>query len=66
MPIYEFRCSQCGHEFETLVLRAGEDAVTCPVCNSKETKKILSAFSRTGLEKSLSASCGSSSHSGHS
>lgn len=66
MPIYEFRCSQCGKEFETLVLRSGDEAVNCPVCGSKETKKILSAFSRTGLEKSLAASCGSSSHSGHS
>jgi putative FmdB family regulatory protein len=66
MPIYEFRCGECGNEFETLVLGSREDAVGCPVCGSKDTKKILSAFSRTGLEKSLAASCGSSSHSGHS
>jgi len=65
MPIYEFRCSQCGNEFETLVLRSGEEAVICPACGSKEAKKILSAFSRSGLEKSLGVSCGSSSH-GHS
>jgi putative FmdB family regulatory protein len=66
MPIYEFKCGKCGKEFETLVLRPGDEATSCPACGSKETKKILSAFSRTGLEKSLAASCGSSSHSGHS
>jgi putative FmdB family regulatory protein len=65
MPIYEFRCSQCGNEFETLVFISREEAVSCTVCGSKETKKILSAFARTGLEKSLGASCGSSSP-GHS
>jgi putative FmdB family regulatory protein len=60
MPIYEFSCSKCGKEFETLVLRSEDEAVSCPACSSKETKKILSAFSRTGLEKSLGASCRSS------
>ncbi|RMH62283.1 MAG: zinc ribbon domain-containing protein [Zetaproteobacteria bacterium] len=42
MPIYEYRCSSCGHEFETLVLRKDE-AVACPQCQSNELDKLISA-----------------------
>lgn len=31
MPIFEYRCSDCGTQFEKLVRRA-EDAVECPQC----------------------------------
>lgn len=42
MPIYEYRCASCDHEFETLVLRKDE-AVACPRCESEQLDKLMSA-----------------------
>lgn len=41
MPIYEYRCDDCGATFEALV--RGRGAVTCPACGSGSLKKLLSA-----------------------
>ena len=40
MPIYEYSCEACGHEFETLVL--GETKPECPSCQSQDLKRLLS------------------------
>lgn len=40
MPIFEYRCKSCRHEFETLV-RTG-DTPRCPTCASGELEKLLS------------------------
>ena len=40
MPIFEYRCKSCRHEFETLV-RTG-DTPACPTCASGELEKLLS------------------------
>ena len=40
MPLYEYECKQCGHEFETLV-RTGDPAPTCSACGSAELEKLL-------------------------
>lgn len=48
MPIYEYKCSDCGNEFEELVFNQ-DDAVTCPECKSEKTEKLMSACSaKTG------------------
>jgi putative FmdB family regulatory protein len=41
MPIYEFRCEQCGAEFEELT-EAGAEA-RCPVCGSERAMRVYSA-----------------------
>ena len=41
MPIYEFKCSKCGHEFEHLVL-ALSPAARCPSCASEDLEKLIS------------------------
>jgi len=41
MPIYEYRCQDCGTTFEALV--RGNDAVTCPHCGSATLNKVLSS-----------------------
>jgi len=46
MPIYEYACGNCGHEFETLV-RSGA-APDCPSCHSTELRKRLSVFATAG------------------
>jgi len=43
MPIYEYQCQACGHEYEALQKMSAEPLVTCPVCNKSELKKKISA-----------------------
>lgn len=43
MPIYEYKCQTCGHEFEEIVGSGEEKSPICPVCKSDQTRKILSA-----------------------
>ena len=45
MPIYEYRCDKCEHEFER-EQRITEDPVkTCPKCRSRRVKKLISQTS---------------------
>jgi putative FmdB family regulatory protein len=49
MPLYEYRCSSCGGNFE--LLRRIEDAdgdLVCPRCQSEEIERLLSTFAKTG------------------
>lgn len=46
MPVYDFRCKDCGKEF-TVVLHVEEwerHDVTCPHCHSKEVEQAVTAF----------------------
>ena len=40
MPLYEYTCLKCSHEFEALV-RTG-DVPACPECGSEKLEKLLS------------------------
>lgn len=43
MPIYEYRCDNCGHEFDTLQ-KVSDDALTdCPECGKPSLVKKVSA-----------------------
>ena len=43
MPIYEYRCSQCGHELEAMQ-KITEAALTlCPSCRADTLVKLVSA-----------------------
>jgi putative FmdB family regulatory protein len=42
MPMYEYRCRRCGHEFEALVRNAVEPS--CPSCSSGELERLISMF----------------------
>ena len=45
MPLYEFRCSDCSHDFEELVRSmAAVDQVKCPSCGSGQVHKRVSSF----------------------
>ena len=44
MPIYEFICPRCKHEFEELVFKQDEE-VLCPECSCKKVERALSVFS---------------------
>lgn len=43
MPIYEYACRSCGHQFET-IQKASEPVLTdCPACGEAALRKLLSA-----------------------
>jgi putative FmdB family regulatory protein len=54
MPVYDYRCSACGHCFEELV-RLGETP-SCPACGAGEPKKLLSAPAAPGRSRGIVAS----------
>jgi putative FmdB family regulatory protein len=43
MPIYEYVCRACSHEFELLVMPASA-APACPSCDSHDLERLLSGF----------------------
>jgi putative FmdB family regulatory protein len=57
MPIYEYRCAQCGKQFSRLQsVGAGSDGVRCPKCDSDKVERLLSSFASTS-SSSADASC---------
>lgn len=66
MPIFDFFCNNCNKTFERFVFSLKDiDGVQCPLCGSKDIKKMLSGFSRgsTGVssgKNSAGAMCGGS------
>ncbi len=44
MPIFEYRCSVCGDEFEHLVLHSSP-APACPSCESQDIERLMSLSS---------------------
>ena len=43
MPIYEYRCDNCGHELETIQKISENPLKTCPNCNQDALVKKVSA-----------------------
>jgi putative FmdB family regulatory protein len=49
MPIYDFKCRECGHGFEELV-RLNE-TVDCPKCRAKNAERQFSPSAAVSTEK---------------
>ena len=46
MPIYEYRCLECGEKFEKLVrFSTSTSEIGCPECGGRKAEKLISAFS---------------------
>jgi putative FmdB family regulatory protein len=43
MPIFEYACGKCGHQFESLVLPKS-DPPRCPECQSRKLDRLVSSF----------------------
>ena len=41
MPVFEYRCRQCGRQFEYLVLHSSPSPV-CPGCQNREVEQLVS------------------------
>jgi putative FmdB family regulatory protein len=52
MPLYEYRCKECGHRFEKIQSFSASDEKECPLCKS-EVERLISApavhFSGSGF-----------------
>ena len=42
MPLYEYRCKQCGHRFEKIQSFSAPEEKECPVCKG-EVERLISA-----------------------
>jgi putative FmdB family regulatory protein len=58
MPIYEFRCAECGHQFSLLrpMSQSGAEG-TCPRCNAPGARRLISTFAAVGVATG-EADCG--------
>ena len=65
MPIYEYRCKDCGAEFELLrSASASDDDLKCQYCGAPRVERQFSAFATSGGtgggSYASSSSCGGS------
>jgi putative FmdB family regulatory protein len=57
MPTYEFKCVNCGHDFEVTAHIADRDKkAVCPQCGSRDVTTVFGAFAVGGGGKSGSGS----------
>ena len=54
MPIFEYRCRECGTKFEKIVNSTATEAV-CKSCESPQVDKLLSIFAVSGGSLNASA-----------
>jgi putative FmdB family regulatory protein len=59
MPLYEYRCRECGHQFESYrrLSDAGNEEA-CPACGGRAEKLGISLFRTNGSVSSGGSSCG--------
>ena len=41
MPVFEYKCRDCGHQFEYLVLHSSP-ALKCPSCQKQDLEQLIS------------------------
>ena len=68
MPIYEYKCSNCGHQFEKIQKFSDDPLKKCPKCDKNALNKLISSPSfrlkgsgwyetdfKTGKKKNISS-----------
>lgn len=66
MPLYEYFCPECEHDFEQRMSIAEADQAACPHCGSPQTKRRLArvALQLQSVSSSSFADAGSTCDSG--
>ena len=63
MPLYEYRCPDCGKRFDALRTMSQADApVICPECGEMRASRAISLFAAIGITGTIAgagSSCGS-------
>ncbi len=44
MPIFDFKCRECGHQFDLMISNAEKDKVKCPQCGAFNPSQLFSPF----------------------
>jgi len=58
MPVYDYRCMQCGHRFDLLRSVSARDDVKCPKCGGDVARVYEGKWSALGRASSSGCSCG--------
>jgi putative FmdB family regulatory protein len=62
MPTYEYRCKNCGHEFDVVQSFSDDSLTECPSCHEATLKKVFGnvgiTFKGSGFYKTDSRSAG--------
>jgi len=53
MPIYEYKCLDCGRISEILLRSPNTETIECPICGSKNLQKLLSASYAIRMDASM-------------
>lgn len=65
MPVYEYRCEQCGARFDKLVpMSQAQAEQQCPSCGAERARKLMSSFAATGGSSKAGGASGSCAPSG--
>jgi putative FmdB family regulatory protein len=61
MPIYEYRCVNCGGRFEILLPSAARAKARCTRCGAARVERLLSHFAvgKAGAAENIPGPCGS-------
>jgi putative FmdB family regulatory protein len=60
MPLYEYRCDDCGEEFELIRSVSDTSEVRCPTCDAPASKKLSLFATGTNVGRSCSPGSGGS------
>jgi putative FmdB family regulatory protein len=60
VPIYEYKCKNCGEKFDVFVLSQNDTAILCEKCGSENTERMFSSFAAGAGNSPSTHSCGGS------
>ncbi|NNC81274.1 MAG: zinc ribbon domain-containing protein [Acidimicrobiales bacterium] len=49
MPTYQYRCRQCGEEFEKVQSFSDDSTPKCPGCGTRSKKNVAKVFGAVGI-----------------
>ncbi len=53
MPIYEYKCLDCGKISEIFLRSPNTETIECPICRSKNLQKLVSASYAIRMDASM-------------